>query len=184
MNQKSLMLLVCTTVGLWAGVSTVAADTLKFDVAENGTRFSPDETPVDANGLPAYGNEFITEGYLYPYGTLNSTNGVNADGTPEFPELVIGRWTCRGWHVGNGAQTVEGPIVATTQIFDLGRKAGNRTIVTDGFELAEVNVRIKRAITGGTGKYAGAEGEQVQVLLGFPNTGFGVNLRVELRLQD
>jgi len=169
--------------GLWGSVA-MAGDVLKFDIAENGTRFSADDTPLDADGLPAYGNEFITEGYIYPRGTLTDSNGVNADGTPEFPELVLGRWTCRGWHVGEGAKTTEGPWVVTNQVFDLGNKAGSRTIVTEGFELPAANVPIKRAITGGTGKYSGAKGEQVQVLLGFPNTSFGVNLRVELKLTD
>jgi len=183
MKRTIHALLLCTVIGLCGSVAA-ANELLKFDIAENGTRFSADDTPLDADGLPAYGNEFITEGYIYPHGTLSASNGVNADGTPEFPELVLGRWTCRGWHVGEGAKTTEGPWVVTNQIFDLANKAGNRTIVTEGFELPAVNVPIKRAITGGTGKYSGANGEQVQVMLGFPNTSFGVNLRVELKLKD
>ncbi|MGH9937305.1 MAG: hypothetical protein ACREAM_13745 [Blastocatellia bacterium] len=51
--------------------------TIRFDVAENGKKFTPDETPVFSDGLPAYGAEFITEGYIYPEGTLNGANGVN-----------------------------------------------------------------------------------------------------------
>ena len=35
--------------------------------------------------MPAYGNPFVTEGYLYPSGTLGGSNGVLPDGRPEFP---------------------------------------------------------------------------------------------------
>ena len=35
--------------------------------------------------LSAHGNAFITQGYIYPAGTLTDSNGVNPDGTPEFP---------------------------------------------------------------------------------------------------
>ncbi len=155
---------------------------VRLDVAENGKRFTPDETPVFPDGLPAYGNEFITEGYIYPSGTLNGTNGVNPDGTPEFPDRVIGRWYCRGWHVGDGAHTTTGPIVITHQLYDLGDRPGSKTITTDGIELADVNTPLQRAITGGTGKYSLARGEQTQTLLGFPNNAGGVNLRVEFRV--
>ena len=92
-----------------SGADKFSKKTLRFDVSENATRFIFDDTPLFADGAPAYGNEFITEGYLYPAGTLNGTNGVNPDGTPEFPDKVIGRWNCRGWHVGEGAKIVTGP---------------------------------------------------------------------------
>jgi hypothetical protein len=108
---------------------------------------------------------------------------VNADGSPEFPEKVIGHWSCRGWHVGKGFKTETGPWVAATQLFDLGKTAGEKMIVTEGYELPEVNVPIKRAITGGTGKYAGARGESSDTVLAFPNAAGGVNFRVELKLK-
>ena len=155
---------------------------LMFDVAENMFRFLFDESPVDENKLPAYGNPFITEGYIYPYGTLNGGsgnvkgNGVLPNGDPEFPSLVIGRWTCRGWFVGNGAKTTTGPIVITHQLYDLGRTPGGATLCTDGYELADINLTIKRAITGGTGPYLAARGEANQILLGLNKTD-GVNLR-------
>ncbi len=46
---------------------------IKFDVAENGARFVFDEAPVHEDTtppLPAYGNPFITEGNIYPHGTI------------------------------------------------------------------------------------------------------------------
>ena len=44
--------------------------TLAFDVAEDMTRFVFAEQPVHEDGMPAYGNPFITQGYIYPAGTL------------------------------------------------------------------------------------------------------------------
>jgi hypothetical protein len=153
---------------------------IEVDVAENGTRFLPDETPVFDDGLPKYGTEFITEGYIYPRGTLSGANGTNPDGSPEFPDKVIGRWTCRGWHVGDGGHTTAGPWVVTHQIFDFGEQPGAESIVTDGFEYADVGTIFRRAIIGGTGQYARARGEQIQTLLGFPNPSQGVSIRVNL----
>jgi hypothetical protein len=152
------------------------------DIAENGTRFVFDDTPVDPGGNPLYGNEFITEGYIYPGGTLNGSNGTNMDGSPEFPDLVIGRWTCRGRFVGIGALTPTGPNVITHQLFDFDETFGNTTLTNDGFELADFDVVVKRAVTGGTGVYSKSRGEADQILLGFPNASFGVDLRVTFKL--
>jgi hypothetical protein len=154
---------------------------LRFDVAEDPTRFVFSPTPVHGDGAPAYGNYFITQGYLYPAGTLNGSDGVRADGRPEFPDKVLGEWSCWGFHVGQGAKTATGPIVVTTQLYQLGDGAGQRTVVTDGYELADVGVPVNRAITGGTGPFAAARGEQVQRLLGLGPTN-GVKLRVTLRV--
>jgi hypothetical protein len=156
-----------------------ASNSLWVDIAENGNRFVFDETPLHPDGLPAYGNEFITEGYIYPTGTLHGTNGVTPDGSPEFPRLVIGRWTCRGWHVGEGAHTATGPWVVTHQLFDFGETFGAKTITTEGYELVDMNVPVRRAITGGTGIFNAARGDSRQVFLGF-NQSNGVVLRVRL----
>jgi hypothetical protein len=156
---------------------------LTFDIAEDGNRFAFDEEPVFDDGMPAYGNSFVTEGYLYPEGTLNGSNGVLENGEPEFPELVLGRWTCYGWFVNEGGHSTTGPMVITTQVFDLGDAYGDTTIITDGYELADFNVPVKRAITGGTGEYVDASGEAVQELLGFTEQ-MGVNIRYELRISE
>ncbi|MEO4041848.1 hypothetical protein AAFN47_09615 [Hoeflea sp. CAU 1731] len=42
-----------------------------FDVAEDMSRFVFSAAPVFDDGMPAYGNAFITQGYLYPTGTLD-----------------------------------------------------------------------------------------------------------------
>jgi len=155
------------------------AKTLRFDVAEDVTRFAFAPSPLDGDGAPAYGNAFVTQGYLYPVGTLDGADGVLEGGKPQFPDKVLGEWTCRGFFVGQGAKTTAGPWVVTAQLFQLGRRWGDTTIVTDGYELPEIDVPIARAITGGTGRYAGARGEHTQRLLGF-GVGEGVKLRMAL----
>ncbi|MDN5932138.1 MAG: hypothetical protein L0I24_13910 [Pseudonocardia sp.] len=57
----------------------------------------------------------LTQGYRCPEGTLDGTNGVNPDGTPDFPDQVIGEWLCRGYSIGDGAHTTDGAWVYTTQ---------------------------------------------------------------------
>lgn len=168
---------------------------LKFDVAESGPKFVFDEAPLLNSGpnagFPAYGNPFVTQGYIYPHGTLTDSNGVNAeDGSPEFPELVIGIWTCRGYFIGNGADTVSGPWVITTQHYEFYDQAGyspdkystRRNLVTDGYELVDKNVPGLRAVTGGTGPYRFSRGQAEQILLGH-NQSEGVNLRFKVRVR-
>jgi hypothetical protein len=192
-KSVALFIVLALLIGGYAAATTAAANqagenasaaqvkTVKFDVAEDATRFVFDEKPVDEDGLPAYGNSFVTQGYIYPHGTLDDTNGVKPNGEPQFPKKVIGEWTCRGWFVGEGASTESGPWVSTTQLYDLGDKPGEVTLVTDGSEIADVGVPSKRAITGGTGPYREAAGEGSQKLLGF-NESEGVNLRFELKV--
>ncbi len=158
------------------------AETLRYDVAEDATRFSFAPSPVDADGMPAYGNTFVTQGYIYPEGTLDGADGVLEDGRPQFPDKVLGEWTCRGYFVGQGAKTEKGPWVVTTQLFQVGGRFGKTTITTEGYELPEIGVPIARAITGGTGRFAAARGEHTQRLLGF-GVGDGVKLRMALRVR-
>jgi hypothetical protein len=166
----SAMLLVAT--------SATAQDTLTVEVAETGSRFVPDPTVVDADGNPTRGNYFVTEGYIYESGTLtcadSACDGVVYDEagvpSPEFPDAVLGTWTCYGVHTEDAATTTTGPIVVTTQIFDLGAGAGEDTIVTSGLEYIDVGLPISRVVVGGTGEYADAHGVQRQTLIGFNNT--------------
>lgn len=155
-------------------------DVLRFDIAEDHTRFSFDQDIAYDDGMPAYGASFITQGYIYPAGTLDGSNGVLPDGSPEFPELVLGTWTCKGWMVGDGMYTEGEPWGVTTQIFQFGDVADGNVITTEGYELPDINVPVTRVITGGSGANLGAQGEQVQELLGFTEE-LALNLRVELR---
>lgn len=152
---------------------------LEFDVAEDGTRFIFDEAPVHDDGLPDGGNAFVTEGYIYEAGAIADGAGVNADGTPTHPDLVVGSWYCEGHMLGEGALAETGPWVISKQVFDLGPQAGSTTIVSDGLELVDHEVEGFRAIVGGTGRYQTASGQQGQVLHGH-NESEGVQLSVEL----
>jgi hypothetical protein len=156
---------------------------LRFDVAEDMSRFVFDQSVAFEDGMPKHGSSFVTQGYLYEPGTLNGGNGVLADGSPEFPEKVIGEWTCRGWFVGEGAHAKTGPMVITTQLYNFGENLGDATLVSEGYELADVDVAIERAITGGTGPYGSARGELKQTFLGF-NATEGVNLTIEVTLAE
>lgn len=155
---------------------------LRFDVSENASQFVFDPDLVHDDGMPAYGASFITRAYIYPAGTLDESNGVNADGSPEFPDQVLGEWICRGWFIGEGMRTTTGAIVVTTQIYNLGDVPGQAMLTSDGHELADIGVEMERAITGGTGPFAGAGGVARQTLLGL-NASEGVNLHFELALE-
>ncbi len=183
-----LALLVGVGVAAYAALAQDAAspaDVLRFDVAEDATRFIFDEAPVfEEDGYPAHGNSFVTIGYIYPEGTLaEGVSGVNADGSPEFPDLVLGEWMCRGWFINDGAHQSEGAWVVTTQFYSFGDAPGATTLVTDGIEIADVGVPVARAITGGTGPYSTARGEASQTLLGF-NASEGVNLSFEVMIES
>ncbi len=169
---------------------------LKVEVAEIGSRFVTDPDVVDDDNLPRRGNDFVTEGYIYQHGTLTCADGVcngvtyDADGTPspEFPDRLLGTWTCWGTHTEDAATTASGTIVATTQQYDFGDELGERSIVTTGYERAD-DVPITRAIVGGTGKPGLARGTATQSLRGLNNPDrtvegspvFGVTLFVEFR---
>ena len=138
-----------------AGAEEAAEPPAVFEVAEDATRFVFDDAPVFDDGLPAYGNSFVTHGYIYEAGTLADGGGVRPDGSPTHPDAVIGTWTCDGIFIGDGAHTESGPWVMTTQIFDFDDFDGDDTIVTHGIEIADVGVEVDRAVVGGTGEHAG-----------------------------
>lgn len=158
------------------------------EVAEDSSRFVPNGDHLieegELAGLPDYGDFFVTQGWLYPDGTLGENDpGVkcefDADGIPTTCEPLyepIGEWTCYGVHIGEGAATTEGFIVATTQIYDFYDDDRHGTIVTDGFEGVEIGGTVARAITGGTGNFAVVHGEQVQTYLGLHSEQFNVRL--------
>ena len=155
---------------------------LQFDVAEDMTRFIFDQDVAYEDGMPADGSSFITRGYIYEYGTLEGGNGVNPDGSPQFPDKVLGEWICSGYMINDAGHATGGVWVFSTQFFQLGDEPGAQTIVTTGYELADVDTAIARAITGGTGDFKTARGESKQTMLGL-NASEGVNLRVEFVVQ-
>ena len=156
------------------------ATPLQVEVAEDGARFIFDDLNLFEDGMPGYGSAFVTQGYIYPVGTLNGSNGVLENGEPEFPELVLGDWTCYGWMIGDGAHTESGTWVISTQVYNFN---DGSTIITDGFEIVDFDVPVTRAITGGTGEHRSVSGEMVQVLRGFTDA-MGVNLSVEFQFDN
>jgi hypothetical protein len=159
-----------------AGVKSKAVESevevLQFDVSEDRTRFIFDKDVVYEDGLPADGSSFITRGYLYEPGTLEGSNGVNTDGSSEFPDKVICEWICQGYMINDAGHATGGVWVFSTQFFQIGDEPGAETIVTTGYELADLDVAIARAITGGTGQYRTGL-----------NATEGVNLRVQIEMQ-
>ncbi|WP_218081871.1 hypothetical protein [Anthocerotibacter panamensis] len=152
---------------------------LRVDVSGNGTTIGSSGPTDPATGFPINGNNFVIEGFIYPFGTLTTTNGISngvlPTGEPEFPELVIATWFCAGWFVRQGVFTPLGPQAFTNQIFDLVPSTpGTDTIITTGYEQAGPSGI--RAVTGGTGRYARATGQVTQFGLGANITG-GFGLR-------
>ena len=178
---------------------------LDFDVAQDGNTFKVvamenDFPPFDTfdsfiNALgetevhPGQGATFSVLGIIYPAGTLQggAISGTNADGSPAFPELVLGSWNCRGWFILSGLPGTTGIQLLGTQVwmFDASHSEfGGQTIVTDGIDLSieevDLDVAFKRAIIGGTGEFNGATGEQTMTNFGF-NDSFGFDSTHTLR---
>jgi hypothetical protein len=192
MSKRNILgglVLVIALVGVGLGVASAATGeagypsrsrAVEFEVAEDAARFVFDESPVFAeDGMPGYGNQFVTQGYMYESGTLADGGGVNPDGSPTHPDRVIGTWICEGVLIGDGAHTETGPWVVSTQIYDFGEFDGEDTVITHGVETPDIGQSVSRAVIGGTGKHAGAVGTQSQVLRGFSESG-GVELSVAL----
>ena len=161
---------------------TTADDTLRFEVAENGTLLTWSGEPELKDGVPITRSAFASQGYIYPEGTLTESNGVLPDGSPEFPDKVLGQWSCWGWYVGAGAPDGTAPLLAT-HLFNFGGAWGEATLSSEGYGIDDPGIVLERAITGGTGPYVGARGVQRETLLGF-NGSNGANFRYEIRLGE
>jgi hypothetical protein len=153
---------------------------LRFDIAENATNYAWAGEPALVDGLPATRTAFFTQGYIYPEGTLTESNGVLPDGSPEFPDKVLGQWSCWGWYQGTEAPAGM-PTWVTSHLYNFGAAFGEATLVSEGYSIDDFDVPQERAIVGGTGPYAGAGGVQVETNLGF-NASNGLNFRQEIRL--
>ena len=160
-----------------SGLALAESSPMSFDVAEDLSRFVYASAPVFEDGMPAYGNAFVTQGYIYEDGTLDTgAEGTLEDGRPAFPDKVIGRWTCDGFFVGDGARTTTGAMVITRQVFEFDN---GDILINQGAELADIDVSAPRVITGGTGAYSDIGSEMSQTLLGMTD-GFGVRLSIEI----
>lgn len=179
----SVVLLAKLALFALPGATRLAAqsspEVLQFEVAEIPTRYAPAPFAFDAKtGMAGHGNAFVTQGYIYPAGTMGEGEGVKPDGSPLYPDKVLGEWTCWGFVAGG-----DGSRPVSTQQFQLGLGYGGRTIITNGYEIMDGS-SFKRAIVGGTGPYTGATGEQTQTFLGlnsYPPYG-GAKFRIELHI--
>jgi len=147
-----------------------------IDVAEDlAGKFVPTFVKPE-HTQPERGSFFITEGRLFPGGT------IEGDGATFDPNRSghIGVWFCRGTHLVAASEIPAAPLwVDSAQLFILGRQ-GKEQLSTEGVEGGGTVTRI---VTGGAGNYAGFIGEQRQTFLGFNPTG-GVNLRVTFILRQ
>lgn len=143
------------------------------DIAEDFTTFVPTlVNPADPE--PGRGSFFVTEGHIYPAGTIQG-DGSDFDPTQEGS---IGNWFCRGTHLVTASEIPDAPYwVDTIQLYYF--PDDGQSISTDGLEGSGI---IQRSVIGGTGSFAGYTGEQIQEFLGFHTTG-GVNLRVTFVLR-
>ena len=175
--------LAAVALSLIAGLTpTVTADgddtrrrlPLDIDVAVNGVTFRPILAgELTADGFPPRGSTFIIDGYVYPAGTFAShglDKGILPDGRPEFRELVIGTWTCRGWFSVDPVATTTGAYVATTQFFDFKLALGREAFFTEGFEPFDANNPLRRLILGGTARFEHARGQHIQTTVAFNAT--------------
>lgn len=159
---------IFTTLALVAATATQALASDEqilraFDVAEDHTRFVFAPTPVDANGMPEHGNPFVAQGYVYPAGVLaDGETGVNEDGSPTHPELVLGEWTCDGWFVGDAMATETGTFLISRQTVVL--NSGD-VLISHGPEIVDPGMPQVRAVTGGTGSFAAHDGDLHQTFI-------------------
>ena len=154
-----------TAIALSLATFAYAEAPMSFDVAEDHTRIHMAAAPVHENGMPAHGNAFISQGYIYPEGTLtDGTVGVLEDGSPAFPELVLGTWTCDGYFVGEGGNATTGVWIISRQTFAFNDGA---TVVTQGTEIADIGQPNLRPVTGATGSFAQVNSGLIQTTLGF-----------------
>ena len=98
------------------------------------------------------------------FSLADGTVGVLEDGSPAFPDLVLGTWTCDGYFVGEGGNATTGVWIISRQTFVFNDGA---TVVTHGTEIADIGQPNLRPVTGATGDFADIGGGLIQTTLGF-----------------
>jgi hypothetical protein len=152
-----------------AETDKAGGDPLIVDVACDGFSFIP------------WGDNFVITGYIYPSGTLTDSNGVLAEGGPEFPELIIGIWTCRGWVIAERPNHIQQTTTTTFEFnLEVNHRAGQADaygldmVHTAGLEytIGDVNApTLYRAVIGGTGMFDRESGTCLQHALGLNASG-------------
>jgi hypothetical protein len=144
-----------------------------IDVAEDMNLFIEPRVPIGTE--PLRGSFFVTEGKIFPAGTIPASNGQEFD--PNAAAGAIGTWFCKGTFLVKGSLfDKSAQAVLSDQVYLL--SSDKQSLATTGTEGAG---RTVRPVIGGTGRYAGYVGEQSQEFLGFNKTG-GVNLRIHFTL--
>jgi hypothetical protein len=178
-----------------AAQATEPRTTFSVDVVADCNRFISEGVRHPHPG-PVFGDYFMQEGLIYEAGTLAANCaggdgcGLNPDGTPEFPEAVIGKWTCYGSFVGNGGATAEGVWLYSTQVYEFDveqmddnvNAPGEHALVSHGTERNDLDVPWDRAITGGYGKFKRSVGQVQQTKIGFNQTECE-NFTVDFKIQ-
>ncbi|HSA81230.1 MAG TPA: hypothetical protein VLE23_10430 [Geminicoccaceae bacterium] len=167
-----------------AGASAAgpASPTFSIDVVADCNRLITNGTPQSAS--PALGDSFMQQGLIYRPGTLvahcpnGDGCGLNPDGTPEFPDEVIGKWTYWGSFIGIDEATEPGVWLHSTQVYEFGAteigeyvfEPVTHVLASDGRERIDLRAPFNRAITGGSGRFEDADGEITQIRIGLNQT--------------
>jgi hypothetical protein len=169
-------LTVTTAPPATAQIGTSSRERIEFtvDVAEDMNLFVEPRVPTGTE--PLRGSFFVTEGKIFPAGTIPTTNGEQFD--PNAITGSVGTWFCKGTFLVAGSVFDKNAMsVLSDQMYLFPND--KTSLATTGTEGAGETVR---PVIGGTGAFAGYTGEQTQEFLGFNKTG-GVNLRVTVRLR-
>jgi hypothetical protein len=184
MNRNRTMALAGTTLAVLLGSTVPAAaqmgiesfnrERIEFtiDVSEDMNKFVEHRTAAGVE--PVRGSQFVTEGKIFPAGTIPGKGEQFDPNTPG----SRGTWLCKGVFLVKGSEFDKSALaVFSDQVYLL--PGDTHSIATTG---TEGNGLAVRPVTGGTGAFAGYVGEQRQQFLGFNKTG-GVNLRVTITLR-
>lgn len=159
--------------------------TFTVDVTQDqDTNRQIDVDPVEGQATFSRGDAFIVDGPIYPSHTLASGQPNN---DPKAPG-GIGTYRLRGTFLANADdfnRAVGGDLAAprvisfATEMFSFSNDES--TILTEG-EWPNARRAARRAVTGGTGRFAGVVGEAVEENIGENKQGF-CNSRVTFRLR-
>lgn len=156
------------------GIDNYNQEKIEFtiDVAEDMNKYVEHRTAAGVE--PVRGSQFVTEGNIYPAFTIPGKGEQFDPNTAG----ARGTWFCKGVFLVKGSEFDKSErAVISDQLYLL--PGDQHSIATTG---TEGNGTSTRAVTGGTGAFAGYVGTQRQQFLGFNKSG-GVNLRVTVTLR-
>lgn len=167
---------------LLPGVATASANegrrtVLLLDVAIHLDTFTMTPAPGSAPPVAGFGTSFIVEGALFEGGTLPTGQDIDTSSHES-----IGTWFCRG-HFINTLARPDPHIVSHQDFIFSADLMVPHTIVTSGVEgNADPDAVFYRAVTGGTGDFAGVTGQTIYRSIGTNSRLGGANLRFDFEL--